>query len=176
MFCPSCKIELNKTIFNEVEIDYCPKCLGIWFDKDKLRQAKDEKDRDLNWVDIDLWQDEKKFKVSQSRKVCPSCSVPLYEVKYGDSKISVDVCNLCEGIWLDRGEFKEIVDYLRRKGKYEIVNNYFKNLAKEGMEIFTGPESFKSEIGDFLTIWKLLKYKIEGRYSIISKLISTFPK
>lgn len=176
MLCPVCKTKLEKTVFYKTQVDYCPQCLGLWFGRDELRQAKDEKDKDLNWLDIDLWQDEKKFKISQSRKICPICSVPLYEIKYGDSNILVDVCNLCEGVWLDRREFKKIIDYLQRKEKYEIVNNYFKNLAKQGMEIFIGPESLKSEINDFLTIWKLLKYKIEGRHSTISKLISVLPK
>ncbi|MDI6883456.1 MAG: zf-TFIIB domain-containing protein [Patescibacteria group bacterium] len=176
MKCPLCKRKLKKEIFYGTEIDYCPKCLGLWFEQDELREAKDEKDEELNWLDISLWQEETRFKISKSPKLCPVCAVPLYQANYGDSKIRVDLCNLCQGIWLDRGEFKKIIDYLRRKGQYEILQNYFKNLIKEGIEIFTGPENFRSELADFLTILKIFNYKFASKFPKISKIILDLPK
>lgn len=176
MACPSCQEKLKKAIFYQTEIDYCPRCLGLWFEKDELRQAKDEKDKNLSWLDIDLWQKEEKFKITKGGKLCPICEVPLYEVNYGDSKIRVDLCNLCQGIWLDRGEFKKIIDYLREKKKEEILDHYFGNLVKEGLEIFIGPETFREELADFLTILKLLNYKLLVQYPILNKIISLLPK
>ena len=176
MNCPLCKTELKKAIFYQTEVDYCPKCLGLWFEKDELRQAKDEKDKDLNWLDINLWEDKTKFRISQDKKICPQCGVHLYETGYGDSGIKVDLCNLCQGIWLDRGEFKKIIDYLKEKGGEEILKNYFKNLIEQGIEIFTGPETFRSELSDFLMVLKLLNYKFTAQYPTISKLISILPK
>jgi Zn-finger nucleic acid-binding protein len=130
----------------------------------------------LSWLDIDLWQDKRKFKISQTQKYCPVCSVPLYSLNYGNSQIEVDLCNLCQGIWLDRGEFKKIIDYLKEKGEEEILKNYFKNLIEEGIEIFTGPETFRSELSDFLIVLKLLNYKFIVQHPTISKLISILPK
>lgn len=177
MFCPNCqKIQLNRAIFNKTEVDYCIQCLGIWFEQDELRQAKDEKDKELNWLDIDLWQDNEKFKISQNPKICPACSVPFHKVGYGDSEISLDVCNLCQGIWLDRGEFKKIIDYLKNKGNYEAANNYFKNLVQEGVEILTGPEELKSEVSDFWAVLKLLNYKFAEKFPKITELILSLPK
>ena len=177
MNCPICKTEkLKQAVFYGVEVDYCPRCIGLWFERDELLQAKNEKDKDLNWLDIDLWQDETRFRISQGQKVCPKCSLPLYNVNYGDSNIRVDLCNLCQGIWLDRGEFKKIVLYLEEKGKSEVLTNYFKNLAKQGLEIFTGPEIFKEEVMDFFTILKLLNYKFVVRHPTISKIILGLPQ
>ncbi len=170
--CPICKISLESAILCNTEIDYCPRCFGLWFEEDELRWAKDEKDKDLNWLDIDLWKDSKKFKVSYGIRLCPSCRLPLYEVYYGDSKIIVDVCNICKGVWLDRGEFKKIIDYLKEKQKYEILNNYSENLLKQGIEIFLGPDSLKEEISDFLTVLKFLKYNLIIKHPTISKIIS----
>ncbi|MDD5606314.1 MAG: zf-TFIIB domain-containing protein, partial [Candidatus Pacebacteria bacterium] len=88
MKCPVCEnSKLEKTILHNTEIDFCFNCLGFWLQKDELRWLKDEKDKDLKWFDIDLWQDEKKFKITREIKLCPECRVPLYEVEYGDSKI-----------------------------------------------------------------------------------------
>lgn len=176
MLCPVCKKPLDKAIFYGVEVNYCPICLGLWFEQDELRWAKDTRDRNLRWLDIDLWKEKAKFKISRGSKLCPICRLPLYEVSYGDSDIKVDVCNVCHGIWLDRGEFKKIIDYLKKKADFEILNDYAKNLAEEFWEIFTGPETFREEILDFVTILKLLNYKFATQHPLISKVIANLPK
>lgn len=176
MSCPFCKQSLEKIIFYNVEIDYCPACLGLWFEEDELRLAKDEKDKNIRWLDIDLWDKKTSFKISPGQKLCPDCRFPLYEVDYGDSQIRVDLCNLCYGIWLDRGEFKKIIEYLKNRANYEVLNNYTKNLVQEFWEIFIGPETLKEELLDFLVILKLLNYKFAIQHPNISKTISELPK
>lgn len=174
--CPKCKVPILSAILCNVEIDYCPQCFGLWFEDEELRWAKDEKDKDLKWLDIDIWKDQEKFKISYGIRLCPSCRMPLYEVYYGRSGIIVDVCNLCHGVWLDRGEFKKIIDWLKEKGRYEILHNYAKNLFEEAIEVFFGPETLREEIVDFLTILKLLNYKFLIQHPTISQMISELPK
>jgi len=176
MKCPLCKKELEKAIFYGVEVDYCPICLGLWFEEDELRLAKDKKDENLNWLDIDLWKRKNKFKIYLGERLCPACRLPLYEVYYGDSRIIVDFCSLCKGIWLDRGEFKRITDYLRKKANFEILNNYAKNLFQEAAEILIGSETLREEIFDFLTVLKLLNYKLAVQYPTLTKTISGLPR
>jgi Zn-finger nucleic acid-binding protein len=176
MNCPNDNENLEKVLFHDVEVDYCPKCLGVWFDKEELRLAKDDKDKTLNWVDVDLWRDKLKFKVSQGDKHCPVCRVGLREVKYDDSKIKVDFCKMCEGMWLDRGEFKQIVNYLKNKFDYEILHRYSKNLVAELWEVFSGPEVFRSELEDFLMLLKLFNYKFVVQHPNIKALMDDLPK
>ncbi|KPK78829.1 MAG: hypothetical protein AMJ89_00110 [candidate division Zixibacteria bacterium SM23_73] len=176
MKCPICKIELKKSTLANTAIDYCPVCLGVWFEKDELRQAKDEKDKDLIWLDIDLWKDKDKFKVLKGEFLCPFCQVPLYEIYYGDSDIKIEACNVCNGVWLDRGEFRQIVKFLKEKAKYEILENYFSNLVKETFEIFRGPESLREEILDLLAILKILRYKLVVKFPDISNIVSNLQK
>lgn len=176
MKCPRCKKSLSSALVSNTEVDYCSICLGLWFEKEELRWAKDEQDKNLNWLDIDLWQDKDKFKLSFGARSCPACRIPLYEVYYGDSKVIVDVCSLCKGIWLDRGEFKKIINYLKEKADYEILRNYAKNLFSEMTEIFIGPEALREEILDFIVLLKVLKYKFAVQYPAISFLISYLPK
>ena len=109
-------------------------------------------------------------------RLCPFCRLPLYEVYYGDSGIIVDVCNLCQGTWLDRSEFKKIIEYLKKKADFELLESYAKNLTEEFWEIFTGPETLKEEISDFLIILKLLNYKFATQHPNITKIISQLPK
>jgi uncharacterized protein len=175
MKCPVCKKPLLSTLFNNVEVDYCPFCLGFWFDENELRYAKDASDENLNWLDTDLWKNEKDFKVSRGIRICPHCRVPLYEVYYGNSRVAVDVCNLCHGVWLDRAEFKKIMDWLSQEANNEVLHNYTKNLFKQSIEVFTGPETIREEILDFITILKLLNYKFAAQHPLISKMISEVP-
>ncbi len=130
MTCPRCKKELEQAIFHNTEIDYCPQCLGIFFEEGELEQAKDNHDRDLRWLDIDLWEDKNRFKIVRGIRSCPYCRLPLYEVYYDDSSVVVDVCNLCHGVWLDRAEFKKIIEYLKKKADYQALNEYLKTLAQ----------------------------------------------
>jgi Zn-finger nucleic acid-binding protein len=176
MNCPNDNEQLEKVLFHDVEVDYCPKCLGIWFDKDELRQAKDEKDKKLNWVDVDLWRDKAKFHVSQGNKHCPVDRSGLREVKYDSSKTRVDFCKMCGGVWLDRGEFKQIMNYLKSKSDYEVLNHYTKNLVAELWEVFSGPEKFRSELSDFLTLLKLFNYKFITQHPYLNALIDDLPK
>jgi len=176
MNCPICKKKLQTILFNNVEVDYCNDCLGLWFEKDELRWAKDNKDKDLRWLDVDLWKDQKNFKVAKGIRLCPECRMPLYEIHYGDSQVIVDFCRLCGGLWLDRAEFKKIIEWLKNKANYEIMHNYSKNLLKEFSEIFVGPETLKEEIVDFLVILKLLNYKFTTQHPNLTDIFSSLPR
>jgi Zn-finger nucleic acid-binding protein len=174
--CPKCKVPLSETIFHQVAVDYCPKCLGIWFEKEELRWAKDEKDKDLAWLDIDLWDKKEDFKVARGIRLCPSCRMPLYEVYYGKSGVVVDVCNLCGGIWLDRAEFRKIISWLQKEKDFQVLNNYLVNVLKETAEIFSGPETLRSEAIDLFALLKLLNYKFAVQFPVLTQLISKLPR
>ena len=167
---------MERVLFHSVEADYCPECLGIWFDADELRLAKDDKDKQLNWLDVDLWRDKDKFEIFGSKRHCPVCRAALCQVNYDQSKVKVDFCKSCQGVWLDRGEFKQIINYLKRKSDYEILNRYAKNLVLELWEVFSGPETFRSELEDFLTLLKLFNYKFIIQHPHINGLIENLPK
>ena len=163
-------------MFHNVEVDYCPECLGVFFDKDELRYAKDDSDKQLNWLDFDVWRDKKKFKISNIEKRCPVDRIPFVEVAYDGSNAKIDFCKMCQGIWLDRGEFKQIMVYLKKKADYDILHGYTKNLAKELWEVFTGPEKFREELDDFLMLLKLFNYKFLVQHPLLNKMIESGQK
>jgi len=167
---------LEKITFNKIEVDKCSQCYGVWFDQDELRQTKDEKDQFLKWLDVDLWEKEDKFKAFSSDKLCPVCKTNLYEIDYGNSNIKIDICNSCKGIWLDKGEFKKIINYLKNVVNTETLSDYFKHTLEEAKEIFTGQEGLSSEIKDFFIVTKLLQYRLLSQYPTINNIIINLPK
>ncbi|OGZ66835.1 MAG: hypothetical protein A3C58_01155 [Candidatus Staskawiczbacteria bacterium RIFCSPHIGHO2_02_FULL_34_10] len=176
MDCPNGHKNLEKVLFHHVEVDYCPECLGVWFDKDELKYAKDDKDNQLNWLDFDIWRDKSKFKLSRIDKRCPACRIPFFEIYYDDSSVKIDFCKHCQGIWLDRGEFKQIMVYLKRKADYEILHKYIKNLSLELWEVFAGPEKFREELQDFMMLLKLFNYKFIIQHPVVNSLMEELPK
>ncbi len=177
MKCPIHKdTELKKAVFYDTEVDYCPQGLGVWFEEGELRIAKDTKEENLDWLDVDLWEEKAKMEISKEGKECPSCEVPMYELSYDNSDITVDVCNLCYGLWLDRGEFEKIIDYLRSKSSKEMLDNYGKAFLEEAAEVFSGPESLQDEFSDVVTVTRLLKHKLAAKHPTIAELIARLPR
>jgi Zn-finger nucleic acid-binding protein len=168
--------ELKEMMIVGIKADYCPKCFGMWFEKGEFDSAKNAKDMSLRWMDIDLWKDKKLFDAKYSHRTCPKDRSLLYEVSYADSDVKVDVCNLCQGIWLDRGEFDKLLSYLQTKNKKELINNYGKILAQEVWEVFSGPKETREELIDLISVLKVLQYKFASQNDWIAKFIMSLPK
>ena len=176
MDCPNKHAKLEKILFHDVEVDYCPDCLGTWFDAGELALAKNDKDAQLNWLDFDIWRDKGKFTFSKKDRRCPVCRIPFVEVAYDNSQVKIDFCKHCQGIWLDRGEFKQIMIYLVKKADYEILHRYTKNLAIQLWEVFAGPAKFREELEDFLMLLKLFNYKFVVQYPLLNTWIENSQK
>ncbi|MBI4137992.1 MAG: zf-TFIIB domain-containing protein [Candidatus Wildermuthbacteria bacterium] len=174
--CPHHNAVLEKAVIMGIELDFCPKDYGFWLDEHELEQAKDARDRDLRWLDIDLWKDVSRFRLNKKAKLCPRDRLPMYEVEYGDSGINVDLCSLCHGVWLDRGEFKNIVVYLRERAEHRVLYHYARDLFEEAWEVFSGPEMLREEILDFVAVLKLFAYKFAAQYAKLSQIMVSLPR
>ncbi len=47
MLCPNCDLELKMSERQGVEIDYCPRCRGIWLDRGELDKIIDRSTANL---------------------------------------------------------------------------------------------------------------------------------
>ena len=176
MKCPNCKNKiLKKAEYKGIQLDYCGDCQGIWFERNELRQVKDKEDEFLRWVDVDPWEDETKFKISESSKSCPVCEMPLYTIKYDGFDVEVDLCNICHGIWLDKGEFDKIIEYMKERVEKENLLEYLKDIGEEFTEIFIGSKKLSSEIADFLVVMKLFEYRLLSKMPALSQIIARLP-
>lgn len=172
MKCPRCSKDLRLRRVGAVEIDECVSCKGIWFDEDELRKAKDETDRDLNWMDFELWKHQDRFHVAVKPIKCPKCNVEMAAVDYGKTKVEIDCCTKCKGVWLDAQEFKKIVEALTEELLTKSVQDYVRASVEEAREIVTGPENFISEWKDLLTVVRMLEYRILTKNPRVSKALA----
>ncbi len=110
MYCPRCQQTLTTKTINDVntsiEVDSCPDCGGLWFDKDELTQI----DTIIEPTLVEIRHLPNKSEQFE-RLHCPACNnAPRLEkmIHPRDRKVVMDYCPYCKGIWLDKGELEAI--------------------------------------------------------------------
>jgi Zn-finger nucleic acid-binding protein len=161
MTCPRCGGRTRARTIKSLKVDRCPSCGGSWYDAAELRLLKDrEKAGDYRWIDVDLWRERQRFRSGkQEHLVCPKDKREMTTVRYGTSRVRVDICSRCRGIWLDQAEYEKILKHLEKRVNTETLAEYVDDVREEFFEIFSGQESFRSEIGDFLKVLHLLELR-----------------
>lgn len=106
MNCPKCNGTMQKVSVEEIEVDCCSTCEGIWFDlreHDHLKDIRGSEDR------IDMGSTEKGEAMDAVRDInCPRCSVKLVKLSMPDqTHIKYEQCATCGGVFLDAGEFTD---------------------------------------------------------------------
>lgn len=171
--CPNCKNPLKQTTYKGVRVDECENCKGIWFDEGELRAAKDNTDNYLRWIDFVIFEDKpNKYTTAPSKKICPKCKEKLKSQTFMHSKVVIDACPQCKGIWLDNHEFENIIKYLENLISNETASEYAKDVLKELLEIGTGEKDKISEIKDFLAVLKLFDIRLAVEHSKIFEVLS----
>jgi len=125
MLCPVCKESMVVLELNEIEIDFCTRCSGIWLDAGELELMFDTEAERKNLVESfhkEPDHPEKHYK-------CPICAKKMIKVHVGDEKqILIDKCKKDHGLWFDKGELKTVIQF----GSKE--ENKIINLLKEMFE------------------------------------------
>lgn len=160
MNCPRDNSVLETHSLETVQVDECPTCRGIWFDDGELRKAQTAADPDLGWMDVDLWKDQDRYSLALSDYSCPRDGQPMVCITYGDTGVSVDHCLKCSGIWLDGGKFQDILAALEQDLVSKPSSEYARESLEEAGELVTGSKGFVSEWRDFMTVVRLMQYRI----------------
>jgi len=107
MDCPKCKEPMIVLELDQVEIDYCISCEGIWLDAGELElllEDSEVKDKFLATFKIDPANREKKVK-------CPVCHKHMEKILCGESKdVLIDRCRKNHGLWFDKGELHNVIE------------------------------------------------------------------
>ena len=172
MNCPKCRGSLVRREFESVVVDECQDCSGIWFDQDELRRAKDSAEPDANWLDFEVWKNIERVSGAAASIDCPACGSQLIALTYADTVVEIDHCPKCEGTWLDKAEFKKIIDALSKEIVTKPAPDYVKSVLEEAKEIVTGPESLLSEWRDFTTVLRLMQYRLLAEHPAVAKTIA----
>ncbi len=109
--CPVCKnTDMIILEHNEIEIDYCLSCRGIWLDKGELELLMEmEPGKEIT---ARLFREINQKDAKEKKRRCPICKKEMKKVNAvlnEGKKVMVDLCPSDHGIWFDNGELYEII-------------------------------------------------------------------
>lgn len=125
MKCPRCASPMIILELENVEIDYCPECGGIWLDAGELERLMGDNAEEV----VKSFVLEKRSKEKAVR--CPACHKKMKKIVCRNTHL--DKCPSGHGIWFDEGELAEVISYGDINSKILILlNDMFANKLKEG--------------------------------------------
>jgi Zn-finger nucleic acid-binding protein len=107
--CVKCSSILDRSTFQGLEVDLCPKCGGLWLDRGEITRAAKLPEKELSHLRSLLTGSSGPPPLPTENKAhCPACPGSLSEVMLG--VVHVDYCNKCHGLFLDKGELTQAIE------------------------------------------------------------------
>ncbi len=104
---------MEKVEFQDIEVDRCTECHGLWFDlmeHEQLKAIAGSEAIDTGAPQVGRINDE------ITRIQCPVCKVPLIGmVAAGQAHIRYESCTVCYGAYFDAGEFSDFKEVTLRE-------------------------------------------------------------
>ena len=134
MNCPICENPIIALELDQVEVDHCRACGGVWLDPEEMdlllegSAGRDEIRANLKWGEP---TDEKKHR-------CPICRHKMEKARVrrnaGDKGVQIDRCERGHGTWLDGGELHAIIalsDFPEAHRIHEFLQAVFRGTIRE---------------------------------------------
>ena len=128
MDCPVCKNAMITFELDNVEVDSCLHCKGIWLDAGELEMLLGDS---AKAAELLASFTEARDSAEKTRK-CPICLKKMQKILAGPNESAklIDKCRRGHGLWFDEGELQNIITL----GSFDDENKVGKLLA----EIFKG--------------------------------------
>ena len=119
--------------FENIELDTCVTCRGLWFDAQELAQLFELAGTSDRLGELE-WQVDRLPHVGPRRK-CPRCRSPLEAVQAptAEHRLILDECPRGDGLWFDQGELDALLHVL---------------FGNDGRAL----ENVRAYLGDFMSI------------------------
>ncbi|OGO20570.1 MAG: hypothetical protein A2Z15_09670 [Chloroflexi bacterium RBG_16_50_11] len=138
MLCPVCRKDALIIEYQNIELDYCPVCKGVWFDAGELELLMECAGLDNCRSYLDGIVQAPEAASSEKKHKCPVCRHKMRKTYIDEGKkVLVDICHIGDGIWFDGGEVHSLVKALADKssdkgasqGVLAFVGDMFKHQA-----------------------------------------------
>ena len=119
MNCPVCEQEVMIVLeLDNVEVDYCVGCQGVWLDEGELELLLDETERKEEL----LYSIAAAVNIRERTIVCPICGIEMSKMKLGETEVIIDKCPENHGLWFEQGELEEIIDLSTSQSDNKILS------------------------------------------------------
>ena len=111
MICPCCTHDMIVVEHNNIEVDYCSACRGVWFDSGELELLLE--DDGLAGPASPYFLRSTEVKSPEKTRKCPICRRKMGEIAIGkEPVVFIDCCRQGDGLWFDGGELGQLVEQL----------------------------------------------------------------
>jgi uncharacterized protein len=110
MRCPIDKSDMIVVEHQNIELDYCLKCTGVWFDSgelDLLVSVLKSEGAELSNQELSA---PRAAKSDEAKRKCPICGRKMNKVLIGQNpEVLIDACPQGDGLWFDGGELHQVL-------------------------------------------------------------------
>ena len=116
MICPVCKKDMLVVEYNNIELDYCNDCHGVWFDSTELELLLKSVNLDSQNLLLNDILKSPEAMTQEKKRRCLICRQKMKKTTIGENPgVLVDVCPQGHGLLFDGGEVAQLLKHLVRK-------------------------------------------------------------
>jgi Zn-finger nucleic acid-binding protein len=116
MICPVCKSDMIVVEYNNIELDHCNDCHGVWFDSTELELLLKSLNLDSYNLLLDDILKSPEAESTEKKRKCPICRKKLKKTTIGEHiKVLIDACPQKHGLLFDGGEVVQLLKHLAGK-------------------------------------------------------------
>jgi Zn-finger nucleic acid-binding protein len=139
MICPVCNYDMLVVEYQNIELDYCNSCKGVWFDSGELELLLKSQGLEEPKAFFDGILNSEEAVSSEKKRNCPICGHKMKKTAIGGQpEILIDICRDKHGLWFDGGEVAQLIgrlagEHLQKHDSKEQVISFLE-------EVFEAPE------------------------------------
>ncbi|MFC2049712.1 zf-TFIIB domain-containing protein [Chloroflexota bacterium] len=116
MTCPVCKKDMIVVEYNNIELDYCNDCHGVWFDSTELELLLQSMGLGSQNLLLDDILRSPEAMTQEKKRKCPICGQKMKKTTIGEHPgVLADICPQEHGLWFDGGEVSQLLKHLTGK-------------------------------------------------------------
>jgi len=111
MKCPACSNLMIVVEHENIELDYCVDCSGVWFDAGELELLLERMQLEGSSLSLDGILTSPEAKSAEKKRKCPICRQKMKKATVGhEPEVLIDACQRGDGLWFDKGEVGQLSD------------------------------------------------------------------
>ncbi len=115
MICPACNSDMIDIEYERIELDYCLKCHGVWFDANELELLFEKMGAGENGLTLDDVLCLNETGTKEKGRKCPICGRKMKKTATGKGNgVMIDECTQGDGLWFDGGEVGQLLKHVKR--------------------------------------------------------------
>ena len=116
MKCPACNNLMIVVEHENIELDYCVNCSGVWFDAGELELLLETMELEGTSLSLDDILTSPEAESAEKKRKCPICGTKMKKATVGhETEVLIDACSRGDGLWFDSGEVGQLITQLTDK-------------------------------------------------------------